>query len=93
MKGIIRFIKRIFRQYEIGYEYWINVKDIKVDPEWRKIKIGETKFKRKLRYWYLNGKFESSIILDKNFNLLDGYSSVRIAEIKDIKKVPVYFVD
>lgn len=93
MKGIIRFIKRVFRQYEIGYEYWINIKDIKVDPEWRKTKIDKAKFRRKLRYWYLNGKFESRIILDKNFNLLDGYSSVIIAEIKNVKKVPVYFVD
>ena len=51
------------------------------------------KFKKKLQYWYRTGEFESSIILDRDFNLLDGYSSMRIAEIKEIDKVPVYFVD
>lgn len=44
-------------------------------------------------YCYRNGWFESKIILDKKFNLLDGYSSVRISEINGIEMVPVYFVD
>lgn len=93
MKEIIRFIKKLFGKYESDYEYWVYTKDIKVNPNWRKTKIGKMKFKRKLRYWYCTGEFESRIILDKEFNLLDGYSSVRIAEIKGIDKVPVYFVD
>lgn len=93
MKDIIRFIKRLFGKYETGYEYWIYTKEIKVNPEWRKTRIGKVKFKRKLRYWYRTGEFESKIVLDKDFNLLDGYSSVRIAELKGIDKVPVYFVD
>ena len=92
MKDIIRFINRIFDKYETGYEYWIYTKEIKVNPEWRKTRIGKVKFKRKLRYWYRTGEFESKIVLDKDFNLLDGYSSVRIAELKGIDKVPVYFV-
>ncbi len=93
MKEIIRYIKKLFGRYETGYEYWVYTKDIKVNPEWRKTKIGKRKFNRKLSYWYRTGKFESKIILDKNFNLLDGYSSMRIAEIKHIDKIPVYFVD
>lgn len=93
MKGIIRFIKELFGIYETEHEYWVYTKEIKVNPYWRKTRIGKAKFKRKLQYWYHTGEFESRIILDKNFNLLDGYSSVRIAEIKRIDKVPVYFVD
>lgn len=93
MKDIIRFFKKLFGSYESGHEYWINIKDIKVNPDWRKTKIGKAKFKRKLRYWYRNGEFESKIILDKKFNLLDGYSSVRISEIKGIEMVPIYFVN
>lgn len=93
MSKIIRSIKRLLGIYETGYEYWINTKEIKVNPEWRKTMIGKVKFKKKLQYWYRTGKFESSIILDRDFNLLDGYSSMRIAEIKEIDKVPVYFVD
>lgn len=30
MKKIIRFVKTLFGQYEPGYEYWIQTKDIKV---------------------------------------------------------------
>ena len=93
MKGIIRFIKKLFGKYETGYEYCVYTKDIKVNPEWRKTRIGKAKFSRKMKYWYRTGEFESKIILDREFNLLDGYSSVRIAEIKGIDKVPVYFVD
>lgn len=93
MKGFVRFIKSLFKKYETGYEYWVNRNQIKVDPRWRKTKIGEKKFRRKLRYYYQTGKLESKILLDHDFNLIDGYSSVRIAEIKHIDKVPVYFVE
>lgn len=93
MKGTIRFIKRIFGIYETGYEYLVYTREIKVNPEWRKTRIGKEKIRRKFRYWYSTGEFESKIILDKKFNLVDGYSSLRIAEIKGIEKVPVYFVD
>lgn len=93
MSKFIRSIKWLLGIYETGYEYWINTKEIKVNPEWRKTRIGKVKFKKKLQYWYRTGEFESRIILDRDFNLLDGYSSVRIAEMKGIDKVPVYFVD
>lgn len=93
MKGIIRFIKRIFGKYEFGYEYWVNIRDIKINPEWRKTKIGKEKFSRKVAYWHETGEFESKILLDRDFNLLDGYSSFVIAETNDIDKVPVYFVN
>lgn len=93
MKKIIRFIKSIFGKYESGYEYWVYTKDIKANPDWRKTRIGALKFERKLKYWYRTGMFESKIILDRDFNLIDGYSSVRIAEIKGIDRVPVYFVN
>ena len=93
MRKIIKCIKSLFVRYKPGYEYWVNLKDIKVNPEWRKTRIGKKKFSRKMRYWYRTGKFESKIILDNDFNLLDGYSSVRIAEIKGIDKVPAYFAN
>lgn len=33
MKTITRFIKKILGYYESGYEYWVNVQDIKVPGE------------------------------------------------------------
>lgn len=87
MIGIIKGIKRLFGRFDTGYEYWIDRENIHVNPDWRKTRIGNAKFKHKMWYWLHTGEFESKIILD------NGYSSLRIAEIKDIRKVPVYFVD
>lgn len=93
MREIFRWVKSLFGHYDQGYEYWVYTKDIKVDPEWRKTLIGADKWKRKKKYYYRTGELQSRIILDKDFNLVDGYSSVRIAETRHIDKVPVYFVD
>lgn len=89
---MIGWIKGLFEDYKPGRIYWVHTKDIKVNPQWRKTKIGKKKWRRKIKYWYRTGELESQIILDKDFNLIDGYSSVRIAEVKRIDKVPVWFV-
>ena len=45
-------------------------------------------------YWKEHGEFESKIIVRRrDWMLIDGYSSYRIAEEYDIEKIPVYFVD
>lgn len=93
MKGIIRFIKKLFGKYDSGYEYWVYTKDIKVPSSYKMTKIGNEKWNRKMRYWIKTGEFESKILIDRNFNLVDGFSSMKIAHIKEIEKVPVYFVD
>lgn len=93
MKKIIRYIKKLFGIHETDCEYWINLSEIKVNPEWRKTTIGKKKLERKLDYYSITGEFESKIILDREYNLVDGYSSVVIAEIYELGKVPVYFVD
>lgn len=93
MKNFWIYIKSLFGLYEPEHEYWVKVDRIKVDPRWRRTRIGNDKFRRKMRYYYSTGKLQSKIILDKNFHLLDGYSSLRIAEIKKLGVVPVYFQD
>ena len=93
MKGIVRYIKSLFGKYEPGYEYWIYTKDIKVPKYYKLTKIGTKKWNHKMGYWLRTGKFESDILIDRNFNLVDGFSSMKIAHIKNIEKVPVYFVD
>ncbi len=93
MKGIIRYIKKLFGKYETGYEYWVRLDEIKVPTYFKRTKVGKEKWNHKMGYWLRTGKFESKIILDKDFNLVDGYSSVKIAYLKHISKVPVYFVD
>ncbi len=90
---IIRFIKRILGYYEPGYEYWVNIHDIKIPNEYKNSWIREKKWKHKMKYYLNTGKLDSKIILDKDFNLVDGFSSVKIAYIKGIDKVPVYFIE
>lgn len=93
MKGLIRYIKSLFGKYEPGYEYWVYTKDIKVPKYFKLTKIGTKKWNHKMGYWLRTGKFESDILIDRNFNLVDGFSSMKIAYLKNIDKVPVYFVD
>ena len=93
MKGIIRYIKSLFGKYEAGYEYWVYTKDIKVPKSYKLTKIGTKKWNQKMGYWLRTGEFESKILIDRDFNLVDGYSSMKIAHLKGIDKVPVYFVD
>ena len=93
MKGLIRYIKSLFVKYEPGYEYWVYTKDIKVPKYFKLTRIGTKKWNHKMRYWLRTGEFESDILIDRDFNLVDGYSSMKIAHLKNIEKVPVYFVD
>ena len=93
MKNTIRYIKSLFGKYETGYEYWVYAKDIKVPKSYKRTKIGTKKWNRKMGYWLRTGEFESKILIDRDFNLVDGFSSMKIAYLKGIEKVPVYFVD
>lgn len=91
---MIKFIHRLLsKRYKTGIEYYVYIRDINVDPEWRKTDIGKLKLEKKASYWRRTGEFQSKVILDREFNLIDGYSTIRIAEMYDIPKVPAYFVD
>ena len=85
-------LKRLFGGYKPDCEYWVYTKEINVPSEYYKTRIGEAKWQRKLHYWEETGEFESPILLDRDINLVDGFSSVRIAQMNDIQKVPVHFV-
>lgn len=93
MKSIIRFVKKLFGKYEVGYEYWVRLDEIKIPYYYKSTKVGRKKWNHKMEYWLRNGEFESKILLHRDFTLVDGYSSVKIAYLKGIDKVPVYFVD
>lgn len=93
MRDIIIFVKKLFGKYETGYEYWIYTKNIKVPSRYKQTRIRTKKWNHKMKYWLKTGEFESPIILHRNFTLVDGYSSVKIAYLNKIDKVPVYFVN
>ena len=91
MKSFIRFIKRIFGVYETGYEYWVYLKDIKINPE--------TEYRNpifKIKHWNhyeKYGKFDYPIFLNRNFELVSGYESYLVAKFEKLNKVPVYVVE
>ena len=93
MKEIIRYIKSLFGKYEPGYEYWIYTKEIKVPKSYKLTRIGIEKWNHKMGYWLRTGEFESPILLNRDFELVDGYTSYIIAKTENTHKVPVYFVD
>lgn len=93
MREIIRFVKRLFGKYDTGYEYWVNLKDIQITPEFRSTYPRHKKMIQKWNYYRETGEFESPIVLMRNFTLVNGYTSYLIAEKQGLDKVPVYFVD
>lgn len=93
VRDTIRGIKRLFGKYEIGYEYWVRLDEIKVPYYFKSTRIGLKKWNHKMGYWLRTGEFESKILLHRDFTLADGFSSVKIAYLKHIDKVPVYFID
>ena len=91
MSDLTRWVKKMFGVYKPGYEYWVRLDKIKIPKYMRYSRIGEEKYKQKWKYFRTTGELESRIILDKNFNLLDGYSSYKIATKAELGIVPVYF--
>lgn len=87
-----RLIKKCFGIYEAHYEYWIPLKDIIISPDFASHRIKTKKWRNKLTYYHKTGEFQSPILLKKDFNLVDGYSTYKIAKLYDLGKVPVYFV-
>lgn len=90
---LIHWIKKLFGIYETGHKYWIMIDRIVITPDFAKTRVGTKKWRRKKRYYYRTGEFESQIVLTKDFVLIDGYSSYRLAKYVGIDKVPVVFVD
>ena len=90
-KMLIRLIKKLFGIYEAGYEYWVPTDQIIITPDFARTRIGTRKWIHKRNYYMRTGKFESQIVLTKDFVLTDGYSSYKLAKRYGEDKVPVVF--
>lgn len=93
MKTIWRFIKRLFGEYETHYEYWVRLNEIKISPQFAETPPKYNKMRRKWNYYKRTGKLESPITLNRDFTLVDGYTSYLICTKQGMDKVPVWFVD
>ena len=90
---LIRWVKKLLGIYETGYEYWVPTDQIIITPEFSRTRIETRKWIHKRDYYMRTGKFESQIVLTKDFVLLDGYSSYKLAKRYGEDKVPVVFAE
>ena len=88
---LLNKLKQMLGMYKPGYEYWVQLHDIKISPDFARSWIGQKKWTHKRKYYLNTGTFENQIILNKDFLLIDGYSSYKIARYYGVKKVPVIF--
>ena len=86
-------LKGLLGIYTQGCEYWVDLKDIDIPIAFLRHHPRQEKMEQKWNYYRQTGEFESPILLNRDFELVDGYTSYIIAKTENLHKVPVYFVD
>lgn len=80
-------------RYQFGKEYYININRIIIQDRFRQSTVNEDKWKRKKKYYYKHGRGKEPILLNRDFVLIDGYTSYLLYNSRHWGKVPVVFVD
>lgn len=86
-----RLLKGFSKLYKTGRTYTVKLDDIIIQDGWNYIK--SWKMNKKMEYFERTGRFSSNIVIDRNFVLQDGFTSYRIAKLKDMKYVEVYLTE
>lgn len=73
--------------------YKVKVSDIIIPEEFKVTKPRFKKMIQKREFYRKNDRFESKIVLNKDFLLIDGYTSYIIAKENSMKHVEAYFVN
>ena len=76
-----------------GEPYKVKVSDIIIPEEFKAMKPRFEKMIQKRKFYRKNNRFESKIVLNKDFLLIDGYTSYIIAKENGMKYVEAYFVN
>lgn len=93
LRKICNQIRGFFGSYTDEIKYTVKLSDITIPRNYKAHPPGRLKMTRKRAFYRNTGEFESEIILHKNFELLDGYTSYILAKENGLTKVPVYFTD
>ena len=89
---VLQHVMQLFKKkYKPDCEYIVNIKDIKIDFQFKIHPPHRLKYQARKKYYIENGTFYSKILLDQDFILVDGYTSYLIAKEFKLDKVPVYF--
>lgn len=90
----MRIIDRLRIFFDIDYssnkEYWIPINEIKIREEFLTTPPNYYKYRKKEKTFIKYGELWK-IIIDRNYELIDGYCSYFICKKYDIGKVPVWF--
>lgn len=84
-------VKMAIGYYKPGNEYWIDISKIHITDEFAAKKVGWKKLQRKRDYFRNTGEFESKVILNNDFVLVDGYSTYCLAKEFGLGKLAVWF--
>ena len=93
MNKLMRKIIVALGLHSPGEPYKVKVSDISIPEEFKATKPRFEKMIQKRKFYRKNNRFESKIVLNKDFLLIDGYTSYIIAKENDMKHVEAYFVD
>lgn len=77
--------------YKPGKEYWIDFSQVHITDEFAAKKVGWKKMQRKRDYFRNTGKFESKVVLNKDFVLVNGYSTYCLVKEFGLGKLAVWF--
>lgn len=77
--------------YKKDTEYWISINDVKIPYCFQRKSPNEFKFNTKLKRFWEHGEL-SKIVLNEDFELVDGYIAYLICKKYNMRKIPVYFV-
>lgn len=93
MNKLMRKIIAALGLHNPGEPYKVKVSDIIIPEEFKATKPRFKKMIQKRKFYRKNDRFESKIVLNKDFLLIDGYTSYIIAKENGMKYVEAYFVN
>ena len=93
MNKLMRKIIAALGLHNPGESYKVKVSDIIIPEEFKATKPRFEKMMHKREYFRRNDRFESKIVLSRDFILIDGYTSYLLAKENGMKYVEAYFVD
>lgn len=91
MNKIIRKIKMMFCKPEQVYR--VNIKDIIIPEEFKATYPRFRKMVQKREFYRKNNMYESQVILNRDFILIDGYTTYLLCLENGEKYIEVYFMD
>lgn len=93
MNKLMRKIIAALGLHNPGEPYKVKVSDIIIPEEFKATKPRFKKMIQKREFYRKNDRFESKIVLNKDFLLIDGYTSYIISKENGMKYVEAYFVN